>query len=338
MLSLLIRNVKLMTEFTGRNKPIYRKVEQWEIYDRIAGSDAYSDVDKEFRPNERYDWTLLTEIELFRNAVRGCPKVLDIGCGTGHPALYIAEDVGSIVGIDRSRRMIEIAQSRLIKRKASNMVFEVGNGEDLRFRSKTFDAVVLCGSLATFSDKKRALKEVKRVLKKNGKVASIEANWLFRSAERRHFKGEGNFTLAKENEIKYRYVRRSFYPHKETDYRCTLDSESDLGKRMLSNRGFLKRGFLKSQMSIKDVEPYCAQIEYDEEEKFDAKTFAHVFDESGFKDIRVGGYGVTYDFLKSASLITKLSPYMKQLCKAEAMLSNLLNPSKTEMLFLVCRA
>jgi len=325
-------------EFTDKNQPIYRKIEQWEIYDRIAGSNAYSDAEREFRPNERYDWTLLTEIELFRNAIKGCRKVLDVGCGTGHPAVSIAEDVGSIVGIDRSMRMIEIARSRLDKRRKGNVVFEVGNAEDLRFPNRAFDAVVLCGSLATFSDKSRALGEVKRVLKRDGKVACIEANWLFGSGKWRHFRGEGSFALTQQNQIVYRYVKRSFHPHKETDYRCTVDPESDIGKKLLRNKGFLKRGFLKSRRSIKQVEPYCSVIEYDEEEKFDPETLAHLFVENGFKDIRVNGYGVTYDFLKSASLIDKLSPYMKQLCKAEAMFSDFLNPSKTEMLFLTCSA
>lgn len=76
----------------------------------MAGHGIYADVDKEFLSAERYDWTLLAEIGLFRNAVKGCKKVLDIGCGTGHPSLYIAEDVGAIIGIDKSESMIEIAK------------------------------------------------------------------------------------------------------------------------------------------------------------------------------------------------------------------------------------
>jgi ubiquinone/menaquinone biosynthesis C-methylase UbiE len=137
-----------------KDHPIYRKVEQWEIYDRMAGSSIYADVDKKFLPRERYDWTLLTEIELFRNAVKGCKKVLDIGCGTGHPSMYIAEDVGSIIGIDKSERMIEIAKNRLRKSEANNVVFEVGDAESLKFSDRSFDAIILCGSSATLSDKK----------------------------------------------------------------------------------------------------------------------------------------------------------------------------------------
>jgi SAM-dependent methyltransferase len=320
-----------------RNKNKYRKIEQWQIYDRIAGTDPYSNIEKEFLPNERYDWTLLTEIELFRNAVKGCRRVLDIGCGTGHPSLYIAKDVESITGIDRSERMIRIARSRLRRSEANNIVFEVGNVEALRFSNNSFDAVILCGSLATFSDKKEALQEIKRVLEKNGKVACIEANWLFQSAQERHFKGEGNFTLTEKGLIKYRYVRRSLHPHKETDYRCFIDQKSVLGKKLLSSQHFLKDKTSQTEMTIEEVEPYCTEIEYDEEEKFDAETIARLFAENGFKDLVIGGYGIIYDLLSDAKLIKQMSSYMKQLTKTEAAMSSFLNPLKTEMLFLTCR-
>ena len=320
-----------------RNKNKFKKIEQWQIYDRIAGTDPYSNIEKEFIPNERYDWTLLTEIELFRKAVKGCRRVLDIGCGTGHPSLHIAKDVGSITGIDRSERMIKIARSRLSKSEVKNIVFEVGNAEALKFSNSSFDAVILCGSLATFSDKKKALQEIKRVLKKNGKVACIEANWIFQSAQERHFKGEGNFALTERGLIKYRYVKRSLHPHKETDYRCLIDQKSPLGKKLLSDRHFLKGKTLKTEMTIEEVEPYCTEIEYDEEEKFDAGTLARLFAENGFKDLIIGGYGIIYDLLSDAKLVKQMSSYMRQLTKAEAAMPSFLNPLKTEMLFLTCR-
>lgn len=320
-----------------RNKSKYKKVEQWQIYDRIAGRDAYSSIDKRFLPNERYDWTLLTEIELFRNTVKGCRKVLDIGCGTGHPSLYIAEDVGSIMGVDRSEKMIEIARARLTRSGIDNVVFEVGNAEDLKFSDNSFDAVLLCGSLATFSDKKKSLQEIKRVSKKNAKVACIEANWLFQLVQERHFKGEGGFTFTENGLIKYRYVKRSLNPHKETDYRCYIDQKSTLGKELLLNRQFLKNKKLKTAKTVGEVEPYCIEIEYDEEEKFDAETIARLFTENGFKDLTVSGYGITYDLLVEAKLITKMSSHMKQLTRTEAVISSFLNPLKTEMLFLTCK-
>jgi SAM-dependent methyltransferase len=321
-----------------KNHPIYKRVEQWEIYDRIAGSENYSDVDKELVPAERYDWTLLTEIELFRNAVNGCEKVLDIGCGTGHPSLYIAEDVGSIIGIDKSERMIEIARNRLRRSGLDNVVFEVGDAESLEFPDDSFDAIILCGSLATLSNKKKSLQEIKRVLRKNGKVACIETNWLYESAHGRQFKGEGNFILTEKGSIRYRFVKRLVHSHKETDYRCIINPKSVLGKKLLSNPDFLKRKTLNTKMSIEEVEPYCDEIEYDEQEKFDAESIARLFAENNFRDIVVSGYGIMYDLLDGAGLVSKMAPYMKELCKAEATVSRFLDPLRTEMLFLACKS
>jgi len=320
-----------------KDHPTYRKVEQWEIYDRMAGSGIYADIDKKFLPSERYDWTLLTEIELFRSAVKGCEKVLDIGCGTGHPSLYIAEDVGSIIGIDRSERMIEIAENGLRRSGANNVVFEVGDVESLKFSDRSFNAIILCGSLATFSDKKKSLQEIKRVLKNNGKVACIEANWQYQLTHERRFHAEGSFIFTEKGLIRYRYVRRSLHPHKETDYRCTIDQSSVLGKKLLPDRHFLKHKTLKTEMNIEEVEPYCTEIEYDEQEKFDPETITRLFVEDGFKDIVVSGYGVMYDLLNSAGLVNKMAVHMKELSKAEAAISKFLNPLKTEMLFLTCK-
>ncbi len=236
--------------------------------------------------------------------------------------------------------MIEIAKNRLRRSGADNIVFEVGDAGSLKFPDESFDAIILCScsSLATLSDKKKSLQEIKRVLKKNGKVACIEANWLYQSTHERHFQGEGNFILTEKGSIRYRYVRRSVDPHKETDYRCVINPKSVLGKKLLSNPHFLKRKTLKSEMPIEEVEPYCYEIEYDEQEKFHAETIARLFAEKGFKDIIVSGYGIMHDLLDSAGLAEKMASYMKELSKAEATISRFLNPLKTEMLFLTCKS
>jgi SAM-dependent methyltransferase len=320
-----------------KRRPVYRKVEQWKIYNRIAGRGSYANVDKKFLPSERYDWTLLTEIELFKKAVKGCKKVLDVGCGTGHPSLYLTSEVGSIIGVDKAERMIGIAKNRLKRSKPENVAFEVGDAENLRFDDGSFDAVILCGSLATFSNRKNALKEIKRVLKKDGKVACIEENWLYQDSRERKFQGEGSFTLKGNGSLRYRYVKRSAHPHGEIDYRCVIDLKSSLEKKLLSDSELREGESLGAEMTIDEVEPYCGEIEYDEQEKFDAETLRNVFIKNEFKDVVVTGYGVMYDLLNSTNLVDRLASYMKELCRIEAAISGFLNPRKTEMLFLTCR-
>ncbi len=107
---------------------------------------------------------------------------------------------------------------------------------------------------------------------------------------------------------------------------------------MLSKPHLPKRKTLKSEMPIEEVEPYCYEIEYDEQEKFHAETIARLFAEKGFKDIIVSGYGIMHDLLDSAGLAEKMASYMKELSKAEATISRFLDPLKTEMLFLTCKS
>lgn len=107
---------------------------------------------------------------------------------------------------------------------------------------------------------------------------------------------------------------------------------------MLLNRRFLERKTLRAEMSIEDVEQHCDEIEYDEQEMFDAETIAYLFAENGFEDTVVSGYGIMYDLLNSTGLVDKMSCYMKELTRAEATIATLLDPQKTEMLFLICKS
>jgi len=97
-------------------------------------------------------------------------RVLDVGCGTGRLARWIADRVGprgSVVGIDPLEHRISIARSH-----AGAVRFEVGQAEDLgAFEDSSFDAVCLSSVLHWVADKARALAEIRRVLRPGGRVA-----------------------------------------------------------------------------------------------------------------------------------------------------------------------
>jgi len=96
-------------------------------------------------------------------------RVLDVGCGTGRLARWIAERVGptgSVVGIDPLEDWISVARSH-----ASAVQFEVGRAEDLgAFEDASFDLVCLSSVLHWVADKARALAEIRRVLRPGGRV------------------------------------------------------------------------------------------------------------------------------------------------------------------------
>lgn len=97
-------------------------------------------------------------------------RVLDVGCGTGRLARWIAERLGpsgSVVGIDPLEHRISVARSH-----AGAVRFEVGQAEDLgAFEDSSFDAVCLSSVLHWVADKARALAEIRRVLRPGGRVA-----------------------------------------------------------------------------------------------------------------------------------------------------------------------
>jgi len=84
--------------------------------------------------------------------IRG--SVLDVGCGTGENALYIAGFGNEVWGIDGAPNAIERAQKRAADRGIP-VTFVVGNALSLREMGRTFDTVIDSGLFHVFADDDR---------------------------------------------------------------------------------------------------------------------------------------------------------------------------------------
>jgi ubiquinone/menaquinone biosynthesis C-methylase UbiE len=96
-------------------------------------------------------------------------RVLDVACGTGVLSLVAAEIVkpgGSVVGLDLNAGMLEVA-----KRKAPDIDWREASAETIPFEDDSFDAVISQFGLMFFEDKVRALREMLRVLRSEGRMA-----------------------------------------------------------------------------------------------------------------------------------------------------------------------
>ncbi len=99
-------------------------------------------------------------------------KLLDVGCGIGNSTLPFAKSGFECTGIDISPKMIKLAK-KFSKKHGVKINFKVGNVLSVKFEENKFDYVISVAVLHHLdSEKKRlkALKEIKRVLKSNGKI------------------------------------------------------------------------------------------------------------------------------------------------------------------------
>ncbi|MFA5859034.1 MAG: methyltransferase domain-containing protein [Elusimicrobiota bacterium] len=99
--------------------------------------------------------------------------MLDLGCGTG----YIIEESikkvqpSKIVGIDNSKEMLRIAQSKL-NHERTELICGDMISEIKKIPSNVFD-IITCGWALPYVDTNQLIPEIYRVLKKNGQVAII---------------------------------------------------------------------------------------------------------------------------------------------------------------------
>ena len=95
-------------------------------------------------------------------------RVLDLACGTGLVARDILERVGPSqppLGFDRSAGMLQVA-----RRLEPRIDWRFGDAVSLPFADDSFDRVVCQFGLMFFSDRVRALREMRRVLKPGGRL------------------------------------------------------------------------------------------------------------------------------------------------------------------------
>ncbi len=97
--------------------------------------------------------------------------VLDLGCGAGNDSFIartLTGDKGRVIGLDFTESMIGKALENNKKLKFDNVEFILGDIEDIPLKNESVDVIISNCVLNLVPDKRRAFKEMARVLSPKG--------------------------------------------------------------------------------------------------------------------------------------------------------------------------
>ncbi|NJK94211.1 MAG: class I SAM-dependent methyltransferase [Bacteroidales bacterium] len=113
-------------------------------------------------------------VEMLTAHINPAMHVLELGCGTGYFTREIVSTKASIVAIDISPDLLNIARKEI---PTDRVEFREENAYEMSFPDSTFDTVV-GSSVLHHLDIQRAISEIFRVLKPGGIMVFTEPNMM----------------------------------------------------------------------------------------------------------------------------------------------------------------
>jgi len=158
-----------------RREDIYSTPDYWD-----AKAEEYGDTSVSMWPNNHlnyyYDLEQQRVMKKYLPAGSGLKhlKVLDVGCGTGRVSRFLAQQGAEVMGIDFSRKAVELAAKQT---NANGPCFAVQSMFDLQ-ENEVYDLAVAFASLTVAckqrADLLNALVRIQRALKRDGNLFLLE--------------------------------------------------------------------------------------------------------------------------------------------------------------------
>ena len=117
-----------------------------------------------------------TDLLLATLRLRPGMRILDVASGPGEPAISLAAAIapdGHVTATDLVPEMLAAAEEHARARDVANIAFQHADAEALPFADGSFDAVTCRFGVMLFPDTRRALGEIRRVLKPDGQFVAM---------------------------------------------------------------------------------------------------------------------------------------------------------------------
>ena len=158
----------------------------------------YNSNSKRFSQTRYSVWE---SVKNFNKLINPNSKILDAGCGNGKNMIYFKKNGHTVKGIDFSDSLLKICKSKDLDVLSSDI-------RSLPFENNTFDntiSIAVIHHLSTNEDRIKAIKELLRVTKKDGKI--LITVWAIEQEEhsRRTFK-LGDNIVSFEDSSRYYHI------------------------------------------------------------------------------------------------------------------------------------
>ena len=100
--------------------------------------------------------------------------VADIGCGDGYLTLEMARWARTVVGIDRSKAVLERAEALAVRRRVTNVEWMKGDLSRLPLGDASVDVALLSQALHHATDLEEAVAETVRILRPGGRLLILD--------------------------------------------------------------------------------------------------------------------------------------------------------------------
>jgi SAM-dependent methyltransferase len=178
-------------------------------------------------------------------------RVLEVGCGWGELAEWVARETGAdVCATDLSPRMVELARERGLDARLADV-------QQLSFADGSFDAAVAAWMLYHVPDLDRGLSELARVLTPGGRLV-VATNSAFHLQELRELVGSGPSPSTFTRENGEALLRRHFASVRRQDLDGQLEFETRADVEDYVNASISMSSFIDN-LPVALGEPFVAR-------------------------------------------------------------------------------